>query len=146
MFSTRVEALSNSDRRKPPLQTVRKVVKWWVVDQELEVQLEEYFPNHTWKVPNFLHFGSRIGGDRDGNPNVTPEITWETLKLQRQLVIKKYEKAIVDLMKRFSQSSSRVEISERLIQSVEKEEQMYIEKDEAWPIEAEVYRRKFAVM
>ncbi|TWI54690.1 phosphoenolpyruvate carboxylase [Halalkalibacter nanhaiisediminis] len=116
------------------------------IHQELEVQLEEYFPNHTWKVPNFLHFGSWIGGDRDGNPNVTPEITWETLKLQRQLVIKKYEKAIVDLMKRFSQSSSRVEISERLIQSVEKEEQMYIEKDEAWPIEAEVYRRKFAVM
>lgn len=28
----RVEALSNSDRRKPPLQTNRKVVKWWVVD------------------------------------------------------------------------------------------------------------------
>lgn len=28
----RVEALSNFDRRKPPLQTDRKVVKWRVVD------------------------------------------------------------------------------------------------------------------
>ena len=30
----RVEALSNSNRRKPPLQTDRKVVKWWVVDRD----------------------------------------------------------------------------------------------------------------
>ncbi len=116
------------------------------IHQELEVQLGEYFPNNNWKVPNFLHFGSWIGGDRDGNPNVTPEITWETLELQRQLVLKKYNEAIVDLMKRFSQSTSRVTISEPLIHVVEQEEQAYMEQEERWPIEAEVYRRKFAVM
>ncbi|WP_332692263.1 phosphoenolpyruvate carboxylase [Halalkalibacter lacteus] len=116
------------------------------IHQELEAQLDDYFPDHNWKVPNFLHFGSWIGGDRDGNPNVTPEITWETLKLQRQVALKKYEESVVDLMKRFSQTTTRVALSEQLIASVEQDENLYMDKGEAWPIEAEIYRRKFAVI
>ena len=116
------------------------------IHQELEDQLEEYFPENNWKVPNFLHFGSWIGGDRDGNPNVTPEITWETLKLQRKLALKKYDEAIVDLMKRFSQSTSRVSLDEELVKSVEQDEQTYMTKEEVWPVKTEIYRRKFAIM
>ncbi|WP_100372139.1 phosphoenolpyruvate carboxylase [Bacillus sp. FJAT-45037] len=116
------------------------------IHQELEVQLDEQFPNHSWKVPNFLHFGSWIGGDRDGNPNVTPEVTWETLELQRRLVLKKYKESLVDLMKRFSQTTTRVEMSDALCQSVEEDEAKYLEADEAWPIETELYRRKFQIM
>ncbi|WP_088104545.1 phosphoenolpyruvate carboxylase [Halalkalibacter urbisdiaboli] len=116
------------------------------IHQELEDQLEDYYPDSKYNVPNFLHFGSWIGGDRDGNPNVTPEVTWETLLLQRKLVVKKYEQAIVDLMKRFGQSTSRVDINEKLIASVEQDEANYMEKGEAWQVEAEVYRRKFAII
>ncbi|UCZ54134.1 phosphoenolpyruvate carboxylase [Bacillus shivajii] len=116
------------------------------VHQELENQLKDYYPNSDYKVPNFLHFGSWIGGDRDGNPNVTPEITWETLKLQRRLVIKKYKAAVVELMKRFSQSTTRVSISEDLIESVEKDEKKYMDEDEKWQVKNEIYRRKFAVI
>ncbi|MFN7249624.1 MAG: phosphoenolpyruvate carboxylase [Anaerobacillus sp.] len=116
------------------------------IHQEIENQLQGYYPGHTWKVPNFLFFGSWIGGDRDGNPNVTPEVTWETLKLQRRLVLKKYKKAVTDLMKRFSQSTTRVSFSEELIQSVEEDEKQYLEPGEAWTVEGEIYRRKFAVI
>ncbi|MDV2883764.1 phosphoenolpyruvate carboxylase [Alkalihalophilus pseudofirmus] len=116
------------------------------VHQELEVQLDEQFPNHKWSVPNFLHFGSWIGGDRDGNPNVTPEVTWETLKLQRRLVLKKYKESLVDLMKRFSQTTTRVQISDELLQSVQADEANYLEDGEEWPIETELYRRKFQVI
>ncbi|ARK28660.1 Phosphoenolpyruvate carboxylase [Halalkalibacter krulwichiae] len=116
------------------------------IHQELENQLENHYPKTKWSVPNFLRFGSWIGGDRDGNPFVTPDVSWETLKKHRQLVIKKYDEAIVDLMRRFSQSTARVEVSEELFKSVEKDENLYLEKGEAWSIETDVYRRKFKVI
>lgn len=116
------------------------------IHQDVEDSLEENYPEQDWKVPHFLRFGSWIGGDRDGNPNVTPEVTWETLHKQRRLVIKKYKVALVELMKRFSQSISRVPISQELQLSVQQEESTFLSDDKKWPVEAEIYRRKFAVM
>jgi phosphoenolpyruvate carboxylase len=116
------------------------------IHQELEDQLEDYFPMKKWEVPNFLRFGSWIGGDRDGNPNVTPDVTWETLEKHRKLVLKKYGEIIVELMKRLSHSINGVKVSEALIDSVEKEEQLYLSDRRTWPIETEVYRRKFAII
>lgn len=116
------------------------------IHQDLEEGLTEQFPKHKWEVPNFLHFGSWIGGDRDGNPNVTPEVTWETLIRQRELAIKKYKEALVELMKRFSHSTTRAKVSEELIANVENEEKMYLKIEKRWPVEAEVYRRKIAVI
>lgn len=116
------------------------------IHQELEEQLEEHYPNMQWKVPNFLTFGSWIGGDRDGNPNVTPEITWETLTRQRELVLKKYKKVIEESMRRFSHSTTRTTIDESLVLQVGKEEDTYMQPEEIWPVTSEVYRRKFAVI
>src|SRR5690606_22778069 len=116
------------------------------VHEELELQLNETFTDHKFEVPNFLHFGSWIGGDRDGNPNVTTDITWTTLNLQRELVLKKYDESLVELMKRFSQSTNRVEDSKALIESAVKEEQNYLQEEERWQIDSEIYRRKFAII
>lgn len=116
------------------------------VFQEMEIQLQKQIPEGNWEVPNFIHFGSWIGGDRDGNPNVTPEITWETLKMQRKLILKKYEASIVELMRRFSQSSERISINQQFIDRMEKEENSYLTERDRWPIESEVYRRKFAII
>ncbi len=116
------------------------------VHEELELQLKNQINDFDWKVPNFLHFGSWIGGDRDGNPNVTPEITWQTLQMQRDLVIKKYNEAINDLMKRFSQSTTRIKVSESLLKSIDEEEHTYLTEEEKWPVTSEVYRRKFAII
>ncbi len=116
------------------------------IHQDLEEGLTEQFPGHKWEVPNFLRFGSWIGGDRDGNPNVTPEVTWETLEKQRDLALKKYRDALILAMKRFSQSTTRVAISTELIENVEKDEQIYLTEDKKWHVENEIYRRKIAVI
>ncbi|HEY7181019.1 MAG TPA: phosphoenolpyruvate carboxylase [Blastocatellia bacterium] len=86
---------------------------------ELERQLEENFPGVKLRdgaTP--LRFGSWIGGDRDGNPFVTPEITWESLRLQQRLVLRKYRDAVAGLGRRLSESSRfappTVELSESL--------------------------------
>ncbi|MEQ2468444.1 phosphoenolpyruvate carboxylase, partial [Niallia hominis] len=77
------------------------------IHQEVQDALQENYPNFEWKVPNFLWFGSWIGGDRDGNPNVTPDVTWQTLHKQNELVIQKYIGAVDELMKKFSHSTDR---------------------------------------
>jgi phosphoenolpyruvate carboxylase len=116
------------------------------IHQDMESSLKDHYPEHEWKVPHFLRFGSWIGGDRDGNPNVTPEVTWETLERQRRLVLKKYKAVLVDLMKRFSHSTTRAAVSEELLESVKQDEEKYLSEEQKWNVEGEVYRRKFAVI
>lgn len=115
------------------------------VHQELEARLDESYPDEDWFVPNFLRFGSWIGGDRDGNPNVTPEITWQTLQKQRGLILEKYEVVLIELMKRFSHSTAQVTVTDELTDSVQKGE-TFIGTDKKWRVEKEIYRRKFAVI
>lgn len=116
------------------------------IHQEVESSLRNHFSDHEWDVPHFLRFGSWIGGDRDGNPNVTPEVTWETLQRHRRLVLKKYKDVLVDLMKRFSHSTTRAAVSEELLASVLQDEEKYLNDDQRWTVESEVYRRKFAII
>ena len=116
------------------------------IHQEVEDSLKAHYEDDDWNVPTFLRFGSWIGGDRDGNPFVTPEVTWETLTRQRGLVLKKYEKVLIELMKRLSHSSARAPISEAISQSVEYGESNYIAADKRWPVHNETYRRMLAIV
>src|SRR6266404_6167699 len=71
------------------------------------------------ELPRLLRFGSWIGGDRDGNPYVTPECTRAALQIARQTILDYYTKRIDDLIWRLSSSTLQVRTSEALRQSLE---------------------------
>lgn len=70
-------------------------------------------------LPRLLSFGSWIGGDRDGNPSVTPECTRDALQISRQMILDFYVERIEDLIWRLTPSTLQVEVSPALIQGLE---------------------------
>jgi phosphoenolpyruvate carboxylase len=72
------------------------------VYRELERGLSEAFPDEEIVVPPVLRFGSWIGGDRDGNPFVTPATTVQTLSLLREQCLRFLEGRIETIAGRLS--------------------------------------------
>lgn len=56
----------------------------------LREALAREFPDHTFQLPRFLRFGSWMGGDRDGHPDVTWDITERTLLWLRDTAIDRH--------------------------------------------------------
>lgn len=114
---------------------------------ELERCLSKYYPEHLWHVPTYLRFGSWIGGDRDGNPSVTADVTWQTLKMQRKLVIREYQNLLAELFKYLSFSTSIVDVSDELMASIQRDRlQVKLLKTPAWNNDKEPYRVKLTYM
>jgi phosphoenolpyruvate carboxylase len=65
-----------------------------------------------------LRFGTWVGGDRDGNPAVTPEVTLEVLRLQRERALDNLTEAVEGLVATLSSSTRVVEISPALDSSL----------------------------
>ncbi len=72
--------------------------------REMESVLTRYYPESAFCVPAFLCFGSWIGGDRDGNPNVTPTVTAQAVRLQQEVILRHYQARVEELGARLSQS------------------------------------------
>ena len=97
-------------------------------------------------LPQVVRFGSWIGGDRDGNPNVTPEVTHEAIATARRKLLTYYCQRVQLIVDLLTPSVQRVVITPELQQKL----QLYfslLEKsgtDLADKFAHELYRR-FAV-
>jgi len=65
-------------------------------------------------VQSVLRFGSWVGGDMDGNPNVGADTLQAALERQRELVLERYRREAAELSRRLSQSGARVGVSEEV--------------------------------
>ena len=71
----------------------------------------------AWSTP--LRFGSWIGGDRDGNPNVTPQITLEVILLAHSHAVDLAVAAVDSLRGQLAMSTRLKGVSDELLSSIE---------------------------
>lgn len=99
-------------------------------------------------IPSFLHFGSWIGGDRDGNPNVKPETTAMAVRMQSQTILLEYLNRIPALIELLTHSDKLCTPSQAMLESLEHDvpytENAFADKPERYTHEP--YRRKLSIM
>ena len=70
-------------------------------------------------LPQVLSFGSWIGGDRDGNPFVTPEVTREAIQLARGHLLLHYQHLLDEITDLLTSSAQQVAVSEELLERLQ---------------------------
>jgi phosphoenolpyruvate carboxylase len=91
------------------------------LSQRLKQSISQSFPSLAPPRNSFCRFGSWVGGDRDGNPFVTPEVTWKTACYQRDVVLRKYLEAIQKLDEILSLSLHWTNVLPDLLDSLEQD-------------------------
>jgi len=102
----------------------------------------------TLTIPSFLRFGSWIGGDRDGNPNVKPETTIMAVQMYAKAVLKAYLPRVNQLGHLLTQTLSFCQPSDAFLASLERDS-IFAPKaftENSLRFHREPYRRKLAIM
>jgi len=84
----------------------------------LDHALRAAYPGHEWRIPPVLRFGSWMGGDRDGNPNVTAPVTVETARLMRESALQQHLGQADALRRALTQSTRQTAVSDALRESL----------------------------
>ena len=117
------ERLSVADEREHVLFFIAEVLYKIVPSfyEEIEAALEQaYGPEaREREVPEILRFGSWVGGDMDGNPDVHAKTLRETIARQQQIIVNNYFLECKSLAESLSQSASRVGVSPELSARIE---------------------------
>src|SRR5882757_1447062 len=71
-------------------------------------------------LPLLIRFGSWIGGDRDGNPFVTPQATREALAMAHSLLLTHYRRRLQNIFEQLASSIQQVPVSAELIALLER--------------------------
>jgi len=100
------------------------------------------------RVPSFLKFGSWIGGDRDGNPNVKPETTALAVAFHVEEILQEYIQRVTALSNMLTYSVLLTRPSDELMKSLARDERFGQNAFGAKPEQffSEPYRRKLYFM
>ena len=118
------------------------------VYKDLEKAIKRVYHSDAIKIPSFIKFGSWIGGDRDGNPFVTPEITREAICMHAETALHEYVRRAQNLSTLLTHSIQLTSPSEEFMVSLNND-QKYLEnalKDSTQDFAKEPYRRKLKVI
>ena len=99
-------------------------VIWEAVPQvhaDLRRALHEHY-DAAVELPAFLRYRSWIGADRDGNPNVTAEVTMWTFGVQRRAALERHLAELDALAAELSLSDRQVRVHPSLLESLARDE------------------------
>ncbi len=85
-----------------------------------ETALKQHYGDEDFDVPAFIQYGSWIGGDRDGNPYVTNEVTRRTMRDNALASLNHYRQSVIDLGRMLSISPRTATIPQILRDELEK--------------------------
>jgi phosphoenolpyruvate carboxylase len=92
-----------------------------------------------------FQFGSWVGGDRDGNPMVTPEVTRAAARLARTAVLRRYREEVQSVGRDLSISGRLVGCLPELLESIEHDRrELGVQAVPQW--HDEPYRRKLGLI
>lgn len=113
------------------------------IHRDVREALDDSYPGESFRVPAFLQFGSWIGGDRDGNPFVTANVTSDTLETLREAAVSHHLKHCQNLERILVMSARQVEVSEELVSAVNNAISRWPEVREQVEtfVSSEIYRR-----
>ncbi|MCC4591306.1 phosphoenolpyruvate carboxylase [Xanthomonas campestris pv. cannae] len=94
-----------------------------VMYETLEHAIEQTY-GQALPLPRLLRFGTWVGGDMDGNPNVDAATITATLDAQRRAVLERYLKELWQLASLLSQSTTLVAVSAPLLEQLERYRQL----------------------
>jgi phosphoenolpyruvate carboxylase len=80
--------------------------------------------NYDLTLPTILKFGSWIGGDRDGHPYVTEEITKQTFQIHRREIINLYLNELNNIYEELSTSIKIKKADKKLLDSIQRERKL----------------------
>ncbi len=85
----------------------------WGLYQEISEALRAAYglQIEVHELPQVLRFGSWIGGDRDGNPFVTPEVTRDAIQLARGHLLLYYQARLDDIIDLLTTSAQQRPVS-----------------------------------
>jgi phosphoenolpyruvate carboxylase len=115
------------------------------IHRDVTLALRKHFPtpdpagSDAAAPPPFLKLRSWIGSDRDGNPNVTPDVTRWTVELERRRALELFLTELTELRHELSLSDRQVRVPDELRESLRSDEV-------AGQPAHEPYRRKIASM
>ena len=99
-------------------------------------------------VGTFLHWGSWIGADRDGNPNVTAEVTAQAARIHADHVLRGHEAVVTRLMQTIASTVPAGQLDRRIARRllVDEDElpELMRQLDRRFPDEP--YRRRLGAM